>query len=320
MFEGAWPGWDIGAVLGPLVLARALWLAALVSASGALAFRAMEGSGEAMRSAAVRRRLSRLVAGSLAGACAAWAAWVVLQAAEIAGADSPGSAVAALMPVLSRTLFGHAALLQLGFLLLASAALRLGGWWGQAVPALAALAATGLQVLHLHAFAMWGWGSGLTVAVVLHLCAAALWLGGLPPLRAVVQLAPLPAARAAVRRFSARATVLVAVLAATALAQGVALGGGSAGLVGTAYGWMMLAKAALFAGLLAMAAHHRFRLTPKLAGPNPDAARAALSRGIAVETGVGLLALLAAAVLTALPPGMHMEQASATTPYFVTEE
>ena len=315
MSDGGWPVGGIAAADVPLVLARAVWLAALVSATGALGFRALEGSGEA-----ARPRLARLVGGSLAAAVLAWAVWVVLQAAEIAGADGLGSALAALAPVFSRTSFGGAALLQLGFLLVAAGALRLGGRWGRAIPALAALAATGLQARHLHSFAMSGWASWLTAAVVLHLCAAALWLGGLLPLRAVVLLAPLPAARGAVRRFSARATVLVAVLAATALYQGVALGGGLAGLFGGAYGWAMLAKAALFVGLLAMAARHRFRLSPKLAGPDPEAARAALSRGIAVETGVGLLVLLAAAVLTALPPGMHMERNSADGPYFITKE
>ncbi len=299
MFAGAWPVGGIGAADVSRVLARALWLAALVSAAGALAFRALEGSREAMRLAAARRRLSRLVAGSLVAACLA---------------------CAALAPVFSRTKFGRAAELQLGILLVAAGALRLGGRWGPVIPALAALAAVGLQAGHLHSFAMWGWASWLTVAVVLHLCAAALWLGGLPPLRVVVSLAPLPAAREAVRGFSARATVLVAVLAVTALCQGVALSGGLPRLFGDAYGWMMLAKAVLFACLLAMAAHHRFRLAPKLAGPDPEAARAALSRGIAVETGVGLLVLLAAAVLTALPPAMHMEQDSATLPPVVTEE
>jgi putative copper export protein/mono/diheme cytochrome c family protein len=305
MFNGAWPAGAIDAAHVPLLLARALWLAMLLSATGALAFRALEGQTEAGRLPSVRKGLTRLIVASLAGACVAWAVWSVLQAAAIAGATGPAAAFAALKPVFSRTLFGHVALIQLGLLLVSAATLPLG--WGvlRVLPALGALAATALQVQHLHAFAMQGWASVLTVAVVLHLWAAALWLGALLPLRLVLRAAPLPAARDAVRRFSARAMVLVAVLAATALYQGIELFGGVPGLFGSSYGWAAMSKAVLFAVLLAMAWHNRFRLTPALAGPDPAAGRAALTRNLLRGTGVGVAVVLAAAVLTALPPGMH---------------
>ena len=297
MFNGAWPAGWIDAAHVPLLLARAAWLAALLSAAGALSFAA----GAAGREPIVRNGLRRIARNSLLAAYPAWAVWVSLQAAAIAGATDPAAAFAALGPVISRTQFGHVALAQVALLLLAGATLRL----GRGAPALLALAAVGLQVMHLHAFAMNGWASLLTVAVVLHLGAAALWLGGLLPLRLVVRAAPLAVAQAVVRRFSRRATLLVAILAASALYQGFALVGGVPGLFGATYGWAAMAKIVLFAVLLALAGRNRFRLTPALAGSNPAQARAALSRSIAWETGVGLAILLAASVLTALPPGMH---------------
>jgi len=298
MFNGALPAGGIEAGHWPLIASRAAWLCGLFSASGALAFRALEPAGAAW----VRRKLQRLIVGSLALAVAAWIVWVVLQAAVIAGAGDLAGALAALRPVFARTAFGHQAAVQIGLVLLAWATLR-AGW----LPALLALGAVAMQVGHLHAWAMSGTVNTLTVAVLLHLGAASLWLGGLLPLRLVVGAAPLPAAIAAVRRFSARAIVLVILLALTALLQGVDLFGGVAGLFGATYGWVAMAKTALFAILLGFAWRNRFRLTPALSGPDPVVARAMLGRSIARETAVGALVLGVAAILTALPPGMHVE-------------
>ena len=97
------------------------------------------------------------------------------------------------------------------------------------------------------------------------------------------------------------------ILAATALYQGWVLSGGWAGLAGTGFGWMELAKLALFLALLACAAVNRFSSTPALAGADPARGRRALGRGIAVETAFGLLIVFAAAVLTSLEPGMHVQ-------------
>jgi putative copper export protein/mono/diheme cytochrome c family protein len=303
MFNGAWPAGSIDGAHLPLVLARALWLAALFSATGALSFRALEARTDAGRHAPVRAGLSFLAAASLVVAAGAWCLWVALQAAAIAGATSPADAMQALLPVFSRSEFGHIALAQVGLVLAGLATLRL----GRLLPALCALAAVTLQAGHLHARAMDGWQSLLTAAVLLHLWAAAVWLGGLLPLRLVVRQAPLDAARAAVRRFSTRAMVCVTALALTALFQALRMFGGIPGLFGATYGWVAMVKAALFAALLAFAWRNRFRLAPKLGGPDPAAGRAALARSIAIETGVGVVVLLAAAVLTALPPGMHVQ-------------
>jgi putative copper export protein len=307
MFNGALPAGTLDPANVPLVLARAVWLCALFSATGALAFRALEAGTEAGRSPELRRALSRLIVASLALSCAAWAVWVVLQAASIAGAGSLSAALAALRPVFVRSAFGHCAAMQIGLVVLAWLALALGWGWARFVPAALALGTVTLQVGHLHAWAMTGGVSPLTVAVLLHLWVAALWLGALLPLRLAVRMAPMPVAVAAVGRFSRRAVVLVAILALTALYQATQMFGGIAGLFGATYGWVALAKLLLFVVLLGFAWRNRFRLTPALSGADPAAARAALARSISVETGFGVAVLLVAAVLTALPPGMHVE-------------
>src|SRR5262245_49559603 len=61
------------------------------------------------------------------------------------------------------------------------------------------------------------------------------------------------------RRFSKLATLCVIAIAGIACFQGWVLSGGMGGLIGTAYGSLLLLKAALFAALLALAAFNRFR-------------------------------------------------------------
>ena len=70
--------------------------------------------------------------------------------------------------------------------------------------------------------------------------------------------------RRSLRRFSALAATAVCLLAGTAILQGIELSGSLNGLFGTAYGAVLLIKAALFAVLIALAANNRLRLTPAL--------------------------------------------------------
>ena len=102
--------------------------------------------------------------------------------------------------------------------------------------------------------------------------------------------------------------------AGTACFQGWVLGGGVAGLIGTAYGWVLLLKAALFALLLGLAAINRFRLTPALGRQDAQPARGALMRTIAAETVLGLMVVLAAGVLSGLRPAAAVAGAPLTMP------
>jgi mono/diheme cytochrome c family protein len=76
------------------------------------------------------------------------------------------------------------------------------------------------------------------------------------------------------------------------------------GLVGTAYGWVVLVKLGLFAVLLGFAAANRYRFAPALA-QGQRAARQRLMRSLALQTAAGLAMVVAAAVLSDLPPAMH---------------
>ena len=161
-----------------------------------------------------------------------------------------------------------------------------------------------LEAGHGHGFAMAD--DALLLSQALHLLASGAWLGALMPLLIVVRDAPSPRQRDAARRFATLGSISVAVLAGTALYQGLVLSGGLRGLTGTAYGGVLLTKAAIFALLLAFAAVNRWRLTPALDGPDAETARRALVSSIAAETVLGLLVVLAASALSSLEPGMHM--------------
>ncbi|MFF4652968.1 copper resistance protein CopC [Streptomyces sp. NPDC001380] len=94
---------------------------------------------------------------------------------------------------------------------------------------------------------------------LLHLLAAAVWLGGLAALLVLLRRAPEPAARAAgaAARFSRAAHAAVAVLAVTGAYQSWRQVGSWGALTGTGYGRLLLAKLAGVALLLAAAGYSR---------------------------------------------------------------
>jgi len=289
------PPFDLGT--GGLLLdaVRAVAVAGLLSTFGSSRF--LLGRSRSAEERAIRR----VGWVSLGVAAAGLIAWVVLESATLAGWDQ---AFAALPEVLWNTEFGHLAGWQvLGLAIVAVGLACRFGW----LAAMAAGIAVVLEAGRLHAWAMQPSLTPLLVSEALHLLAAGAWLGGLLPLRIVVRGAPVDEAIAASHRFSRMATVAVLVLAATAAWQAWQLSGGWPGLAGTAFGWMEIAKIALFLALLACAGVNRFRFTPALAGADPARARRGLGRSITVETGFGLLVVFAAAVLTSLPPGMHIQ-------------
>ena len=293
----------------PLALARGLSVAGLFSVFGSTLARvavmplalARLGPAEAP---VLERRWRRLVWAGLLLVAVALAAWTGLVAGTLADMPGLGGIVATLPTLLRDTEFGHTVLLQFGVLVLVAMAVAR-GLHGPAA-GLAAIAVA-LQVAHSHAAAMTAGPSVLLLSDLLHLLAGAAWLGGLLPLLIVVAAAPADAAALACRRFSPLGTLCVLILAGTAGYQFWILIGGLPGLIGTAYGLLALLKAVLFTALLGFAAHNRFRLTPDLVSHTPDAARRRMLRSIAGETVVGLLVVLAAGVLSSLPPAMHIQ-------------
>ncbi|MEU1673950.1 copper resistance protein CopC [Streptomyces roseifaciens] len=107
---------------------------------------------------------------------------------------------------------------------------------------------------------------------VLHLLGAAVWLGGLASLLAVLWTGE-PVRRADVQRFSRLAFTSVCVLAATGLYQSWRQVGSWGALTGTEYGRWLLLKVALVAGMLGLAYFSR-RWTGLLTDRRPAAKKA----------------------------------------------
>ena len=118
---------------------------------------------------------------------------------------------------------------------------------------------------------------------------------------------PDPYAVRTMQRFSRVALVTVLVLAGSGIASAWLLVGGVAGLVGTTYGHLLLAKLAVLVPALLLAAASRAVL-PDLS--SPIAARASvtarrMSLFIATEAGLVLVLLGLATAMTATTPALH---------------
>lgn len=166
-----------------------------------------------------------------------------------------------------------------------------------------------------HGAATEGEGAAVHLAAdIVHMLAAALWLGALLPLLILIARArragaPSGEARVAhdaLHGFSGVGTLAVALLTLTGLVNAWFLVSvdGLVRLPTSLYGQLLLAKLALFAAMLGLAAANRFRLTPALAraSGDPAAALAALRRSVAAETAAAFLLLAAVAWLGTLAP------------------
>ena len=321
--------WAVSSLIDPLIYARAVHFAATIMAAGAVFFLvfiaepAFHDPGGAMRlPAIIRNRLTWIAWLSLAAAAVSGAAWLVFTAASMSG--RPPAEVFAqgvLWTVLDQTEFGNDWLLRsvLACLLAAAfapflSAQRIKSVWFKA--ALVALAAAFAGSLAWAGHAAGGVGVEAIVhpaADVLHLVAAAAWVGALIPLALLLSAAghdgSIAIARAATLRFSTLGIASVATLLVTGIVNSWYLAGSIAALLGTDYGRLLLAKIALFLGMVAIAAVNRFRLTPRIVqNANTAAAQAALRqlRGNAtVEAAVGAIVIVIVAVLGTLPPGAH---------------
>jgi putative copper resistance protein D len=148
----------------------------------------------------------------------------------------------------------------------------------------------------------------------LHLLAAGAWLGAFPPLLMLV-FGPLETrsavsrAHSALEAFSSIGPAVVALIILSGLVNGWYLIGPNhpGDLATTPWGEALLVKLALFAGMLSLAAAHRWRLVPALAatGGGPDTVRV-LRRTLALEAVLGLAVLGAVSVLGTLPPATDL--------------
>jgi copper transport protein len=154
--------------------------------------------------------------------------------------------------------------------------------------------------------AAYGTPQGIAIDLV-HTLSAAAWAGGVVAMLAVT----LPVARAfgpgelgrIVGRFSTFAVVSVAVLVLTGVLQSVQRLVLIQDLWETPYGIAVLAKVALLAAALVLAAFNLLRWGPALRrGGEDDRARRWLGRDVRGETAAIVLILVATALLTALVP------------------
>ena len=248
--------------------------------------------------------ISRQAAGLALLALVAGGLGFLLRGAAMAG-DAAGMADPEMLGLLWRNPPGTRLLLLASGLILLLAGLhaprigpRIGLWIG---------AAGGL--LALWSFAWIGhvpdagpvW---LEALLVLHLAAAAFWIGILSPLhRMAGSPENLSAAAGLGHRFGRIAAVTVPVLIVAGIVMAWRLLGDVAALTTTGYGLTLLAKIAGVAVLLGAAAHNKLRFVPAMRRGDPAAA-ARLCRSIAVEWLAVCAILLVTATLTTMqhPP------------------
>lgn len=292
-----------------LALARGLAVAGLLSVAGALAFRAFilplaAGPAELPL---VDPRLRRWLVWNAAASGLGMAGWLLALTGSLADPSGLGGWAEGAWAVLSETRFGTVLVVQA--VLLALAVALSAGASGRVRPGGAAVLAMGAclaQIGHSHAYAMSEKPSVLVISELLHLGAGALWLGALVPLYIVVQAASLQTGALAARWFSPTGRICVVLMAASADVQAAGLVGSFDALLDSAYGWVALGKIVLGLALLGFAILNRYSFAPALLGEDPVRARRVLLRSLAWQSVVGLLLVLAAALLGQIAPAMDM--------------
>jgi len=314
----------------PLIYARAVHFAATMLVAGdvlfavlvaAPAWRAAAGNG--VVAIMVRARLAVIAWIGLALAAIAGAVWLILTAAAMSGLPAAqvfGDGV--LWTVLSQTTFGRTWLARFALACALATTLpallsprdrkspRLEG-------AAAVLAAAFAGALAWSGHAAGGLGGEAIIhpaADVLHLIAAAAWVGALLPLIVLLAAAgaddaSLAMARTATTRFSMLGIVSVGTLFVTGIVNTYYLAGSVPALLHTDYGRLLLIKIALFLAMVAIATVNRVRLTPQLLQHNNitasrDALRR-LRRNAAIEALAGAIVIAIVAALGTMPPAIH---------------
>jgi putative copper resistance protein D len=140
-------------------------------------------------------------------------------------------------------------------------------------------------------------------ADMVHILAAALWIGGMGCLLASLRQPGSGPTLSMLRAFALIGSIIVALLIATGVLNTAMILGLDAlrAASGTTYGQLLAVKVAAFLLMLTLAANNRFRLTPAFAR-NPVAARPALRRAIGIEIGLASLILLLVAWLGMIDP------------------
>ncbi len=313
----------------PLVYARAIHFAATLQVAGVAFFLVFiseptfrDANNDTTVAATVRRRLTWIAWINLALALISGAAWFDLTAAAMSG--QPVAEIFSQdvwWTVLSDTTFGNDWLVRFVLACLLAALFdpslserRTRSTSIKSALVISAAAFAGSLAWSGHAAG----GIGVEAIVhpitdVLHLVAAAAWLGALIPLALLLKSTgqddgALVIARTATLRFSTLGVVSVATILATGSINTWYLAGSIPALVDTDYGRLLLIKIALFFVMVAIAAINRLRLTPRLVqGTGTTAAQALrqLRRNAVLEATAGAVILGIVGLLGTLPPGSH---------------
>lgn len=257
---------------------------------------------------------------SLFVSVASGALWLLFTAQSMSGQPLPEVfSQGVIWTVLARTEFGNAWLLRL-FVALLLAATFAALFAAQRKPARAVAAAAALlAAIFVGALAWAGHAIGASgsegvihpTADVLHLVAAAVWVGTLPFLALLFaatgrDAVPISLTQKATLRFSMLGIASVGTLLATGIINSWYLVGSVSALTETTYGKLLLVKVAVFFGMVAVAGFNRFRLTPRMARDDTAAvALHALKRNAVIETLGGAIVIGIVAVLGTLPPASH---------------
>jgi putative copper resistance protein D len=305
----------------PLIAVRAIHYAATALAGGIVFFEwlvagpSLPGDQASVLLIRFHRRMALVLWVSLAMAVISAGAWLALVASNIV--DRPLSEVVrdgTAWTVFTETRFGFDWQVRL------LCAALLGGFaltWQHRNSILSGLPAAILAAVFVGALAWAGHGGATpgyagivhVSADVLHLVAAAAWLGGLVPL--ILLLASLGRpdvqARAVIasaicRRFSNLGIFVVVALLVSGLTNAWFLVGDSPGLTGTSYGRLLSLKLLLFLGMVCLAAANRQYLMPRLASAEPGRAALSIARNATLELLLGLAIVAVVAALGITPP------------------
>jgi putative copper resistance protein D len=310
----------------PLIYARAIHFAATILGAGVafffvfLAAPALPKNDPTGGIAAFRTRLAAIAWISLSLCLLSGAAWLFLTAQSMSG-QPLGEVLSqgVIWTVLARTEFGNDWILRLVVAVLLAVTLQAllpahrnssRGIAAAAVVLAAALA--GSLAWAGHAIGASGIEGVIhPTADVLHLIAAAAWVGTLPLLVLLLAMAlhdptMVGMVQTATLRFSTLGILSVGTLLATGIVNGWYLVGSITALTGTAYGRLLLIKIALFLAMVAIAAVNRLHLTPRLSGDETAAVTLRpLRRNAAIETLFGVFVVVIVAVMGTEPPASH---------------
>jgi copper resistance protein D len=302
-----------------LIVIRAIHFAATAVTAGVLIFRAVVAE-PALDSAGAARvvvmaQIVRAAWLGLAIAVASGAVWVLLQAAAMSGLSLREAVTADILStMLTETQFGTVSECRFALAIVMAACLaydRHALALASGLGLVAGIAWTG------HAGSTAGdWANLHLTADVLHLVAAAAWLGGLVPLAFLLSQARRNEAQAwasmasqAARRFSVLGIVSVGAIISTGIVNAWILVGSFKGLIATEYGRLLMLKIFLFIIMLAYAAINRLLLTPDLALRSDDKARlramCRLTRNSKIEIALGLAIFAIVGALGTLHPAVH---------------